>query len=129
MNEPILSIKVENAIHTDFLELQQAVGDGEVQEMTSADAGRADRAFGEPGSASIILLTLGKVAAGAFAGWVAKQKGRGRTTLRITITTPDGTVTQIDLADPQFSTQNGAAALASQLAKAGITLTSGQEDH
>jgi hypothetical protein len=121
MTGETLNIKIENASRTDFLELRRTYGTEAVTELGSSEAVGETPVFGEPASL-VIALALAKVGAGAFVGWLMKQREFRRTALRITITTPDGTVVQVDLSDPRVSEGGGANALAAELAKAGITI-------
>lgn len=124
MNEPNFRIEVENATSLDWLELKRAHGDGSVERPDLPNQPDALSPFKEPVSTTI-LITIAIASSVAFVAWVSKQRQLQRTALKITVTSPDGTVTKIDLSDKRYAEGDGDTKLITDLVSAGLKASSG----
>lgn len=112
-------VQIDYATSTDWRELRQTHGDSAVDPKELKGRTGAPPEFGEPISTTIIL-TLTTGASATFLAWVCKQRKLRRTTLKITVTAPNGEVVTIELCDKRYSEGDGDANLVTDLTKAGL---------
>jgi len=123
MTSQNFKIQIDKATSLDWLELKKQLGDDALERPDVPASSETFSPFKEPVSATIVVTIAAVSSAAAFAAWVCKQRELRRTTLKMTITSPEGTVTTIDLTDESYYESKGDTKLISDLVKAGLKAT------